>query len=124
MNTLPLQVARLESYVNHEKSQQMEALWHDYNGACDQGFEEEAANYARQIRNKLLEETDAQMALDRLSLPIPTSTPTWIEDWLPFLRALGEVLSGDWAKYRQELRDLPSQEGWPFNIQFPEKPTK
>ena len=27
-----------------------------------------------------------------------------------------------WATYRQELRDLPSQEGFPFNITWPTQP--
>ena len=27
-----------------------------------------------------------------------------------------------WKTYRQQLRDLPSQEGWPFNVVWPEKP--
>ena len=28
----------------------------------------------------------------------------------------------DKAAYRQALRDLPEQEGWPFNITWPTKP--
>lgn len=27
-----------------------------------------------------------------------------------------------WAEYRQALRDLPEQEGWPVNIVWPKKP--
>lgn len=27
----------------------------------------------------------------------------------------------EWATYRQALRDLPQQDGWPF-VQFPEQP--
>jgi len=27
-----------------------------------------------------------------------------------------------WATYRQALRDMPSQEGFPWNVQWPEKP--
>ena len=28
-----------------------------------------------------------------------------------------------WTAYRQALRDLPEQEGWPMNIVWPEKPS-
>ena len=38
------------------------------------------------------------------------------------LRALGEALVGSWAEYRQMLRDLPQQEGWPLAIQWPTAP--
>ena len=28
-----------------------------------------------------------------------------------------------WANYRQELRDIPQQSGYPFNVDFPVAPT-
>ena len=34
----------------------------------------------------------------------------------------GDVLTGAWARYRQALRDLPQQPGFPFDIRWPEKP--
>nr|DAT00194.1 MAG TPA: tail assembly chaperone protein [Caudoviricetes sp.] len=29
---------------------------------------------------------------------------------------------GQWAIYRQRLRDIPQQEGFPFNVVWPTKP--
>ena len=42
--------------------------------------------------------------------------------WLSFLKSLGEIITGAWAIYRQALRDLPEQEGFPFNVTFPAPP--
>ena len=118
-NTL-IRLARAEAKIKYDESNSMEGLLHSYRGAQSTQNIDVAALYARKIRNKLLEETDNQMAIDRLKLP--TSTESTVESWLPFLESLGEVLSGDWAIYRQNLRDLPEQEGWPLNVQFPLKP--
>lgn len=30
--------------------------------------------------------------------------------------------AAEWEAYRQALRDIPQQEGFPFNVQFPNKP--
>ena len=37
-------------------------------------------------------------------------------------KALGEALIGEWAQYRQALRDLPEQDGFPFSIVWPSAP--
>jgi hypothetical protein len=56
-----------------------------------------AAEKNRLTRNNLLAETD------------------WI--------GLSDVtMSSDWATYRQALRDVPSQSGFPHDITWPEKP--
>jgi len=40
-------------------------------------------------------------------------------DWM----ALSDVqMSDEWAAYRQALRDVPEQPGFPDNIDWPEKP--
>jgi len=74
----------------------------------------------REKRNQLLAESDCEMTLDRMGLEVPDGTT--FAAWKPFLKALGDRLTGDWAKYRQALRDLPSQEGFPYKVQFPKKP--
>lgn len=79
-----------------------------------------AAAAAREIRDRLLEESDASMALDRLGLSVPSGST--FTAWLSFLKGLGDVLSGNIARYRQALRDLPAQPGFPFDIDWPEKP--
>lgn len=81
---------------------------------------EAAAVFARRIRNELLKQSDAELSLDRMGLEIPTGTS--FTAWLGFFKQLGSALTGDWATYRQELRDLPEQEGFPLNIEFPTKP--
>jgi DUF438 domain-containing protein len=37
---------------------------------------------------------------------------------------LSEEKKIEWATYRQALRDLPTQEGFPWDITWPKKPTK
>lgn len=54
---------------------------------------------ARAERNRLLSETDWTQAKD-----VPDSVST------------------KWAAYRQALRDVPQQAGFPDNIQWPSKP--
>lgn len=80
----------------------------------------ELSKKLREKRNQLLAESDCEMALDRLNVEIPDGST--FASWKPFFKALSEKLTGDWAKYRQALRDLPSQEGFPYNVRFPEKP--
>ena len=59
---------------------------------------EEMAGYnIRRERNRLLSETDWMALSDN------TMTP-------------------EWATYRQALRDITSQEGFPYNVEWPTKP--
>lgn len=78
------------------------------------------ASAVREKRDRLLAETDARMCLDRMGLEAPTGTT--FSAWLSFLSGLGKVLSGEWARYRQALRDLPEQEGFPYHVEFPTTP--
>ena len=44
-------------------------------------------------------------------------------DWLVIKAAeTGVALAADWATYRQALRDVPSQAGFPHNVTWPAKP--
>ncbi len=81
---------------------------------------DEKAKEVRKKRNKLLEETDKEMCLDRIGLEIPEGTT--FSSWLSFLKSLGNAITGNIAKYRQELRDITKQEGFPYDVKFPEKP--
>ena len=78
-----------------------------------------AAAEVRAIRDKLLAESDKEMMIDRMGLEVPTGVS--FSAWLEFLKKLGSVVSGDLAKYRQELRDIPQQEGFPYCVVFPIK---
>ena len=73
----------------------------------------------RAIRDKLLAESDKEMMLDRMGLEVPTGVS--FSAWFEFLKKLGSAVSGDLAKYRQELRDIPKQEGFPYCVVFPTK---
>ena len=82
---------------------------------------ENAAAEARAKRNALLQNSDAEVALDRLGLSIPSGGGS-IFAWLEFLQKLGSALTGAWSQYRQALRDLPEQPGFPFEIDWPVPP--
>lgn len=107
-------LARIEAMSAAAKAESEETLRKAYTAACEEQNEEEAAMFARKIRNKLLDKSDSQMSLDRLGLETSSATK--------FIASLGKIFTGEWAKYRQALRDLPEQEGFPFNIAFPTPP--
>lgn len=82
------------------------------------------ATEIREKRNKLLEESDQYMMLDRLTLNFPTeiSLTNIVPVLKDFFKTLSNIKNGSWAKYRQELRNLPNQKGFPYDVKFPDKP--
>ena len=84
--------------------------------AMKEDYEREAAKVRAQ-RDRLLAETDREMCLDRLGLEVPEGIS--FSEWLSFFRKLGAAVSGEMARYRQELRDIPKQEGFPYSVVFP-----
>ena len=95
--------------------------WLDFAKDCE--YEKLAAEI-REKRNKLLEESDKYMILDRLTMNFPqeislTNVVSVLKD---FFKTLSNIKNGSWAKYRQELRDLPNQKGFPYDVKFPDKP--
>lgn len=113
-------LAQAEAMAAVQKAETMEVLQAAYKRACEELNEEDAAAFARKIRDKLLNETDSRVALDRFNISVPSGTS--FTAWLSFLKSLGEIITGAWAIYRQALRDLPEQEGFPFNVTFPAPP--
>lgn len=113
-------IAKLLKTAESINAQSPEVQEHALNDAVKRGDEESAAVIARAIRDRLLKESDAELAVDRMGLEVPSGN-TFVA-WLDFFKGLGEMLNGKWAQYRQELRDLPQQEGFPLNTEFPEKP--
>lgn len=113
-------LAQAEAMAAAQKAETMEVLQAAYKRACEELNEEDAAAFARKIRDKLLNETDSRVALDRFNISVPSGTS--FTSWLSFLKSLGEIITGAWAIYRQALRDLPEQEGFPFNVTFPAPP--
>lgn len=82
--------------------------------------EAEAAAAVRELRDRLLADTDRNVMLDRLVTEFPSGSK--ITDFLPFLKSLISALTGAMVKYRQALRDIPQQPGFPFNVEWPEPP--
>lgn len=107
-------LARAEAAADAQRAELMETLQQAYKSACNTGNAEDAADLARAIRNKLLDSSDKEMSLDRLGLDTSTATK--------FVASLVKVFSGAWAQYRQQLRDIPEQAGFPFNVEFPTPP--
>lgn len=95
--------------------------WLDYAKRLDY---ENKATEIRKLRNKLLEESDKEMVIDRLNLEMPDniSATTILSVIKKFFEDLSTIKNNKWAKYRQELRDITKQEGFPYNIEFPVKP--
>lgn len=78
----------------------------------------------RAIRNKLLAESDKELLIDRigLELPINLNATTLLTSIKDLFDNLTNILSGDWAVYRQKLRDITKQDNFPYEVDFPIKP--
>ena len=113
-------LAIAEAAAAKQRSELTETIKDGYKRACAERDEASAAELCRKIRNRLLEESDAEMSLDRLGLTVPSGTT--FTAWLSFLKGLGGALNGAWSTYRQALRDIPAQSGFPFDVVFPDKP--
>lgn len=85
---------------------------------------DELAAEVRAKRDALLADTDKDFVLDRINLNIPekVTASTMLNAVKDIFAVLGSVCSGEMAKYRQALRDIPEQEGFPYNVKFPAKP--
>ena len=97
-----------ERIANNIEAWREKAMKEDY---------DRAAAEVRAIRDKLLADSDKEMVLDRMGLKVPTGVS--FTAWLDFLKKLGEAVSGEMAKYRQKLRDIPNQKGFPYSVVFP-----
>lgn len=109
-NNEALRLARMEAICNLIKSEMDDVIRKGYNQAVANNDEIMAAEMARKIRNRMLDNSDAQMSLDRIGLDTSSATS--------FLSSLKNIFNNDWAVYRQHLRDISNQEGFPFNIDW------
>lgn len=85
---------------------------------------DELAAEVRAKRDALLADTDKDFVLDRINLNIPekVTASTMLNAVKDIFAVLGSVCNGEMAKYRQALRDIPQQEGFPYSVKFPLKP--
>lgn len=99
----------------------------DYDNWLNFAKQEEYNEYAKIVRderNKLLAETDKEMVLDRLHLEMPEeiTLSNIVQGLKEFFTSLKEIKNSPMAEYRQKLRDIPQQPGFPYEVEFPVKP--
>ena len=109
-NNEQVRLARMEAVCNQIRSEMDDVMQRAYEKAVEEKDEERAAEMARKIRNRMLDKSDAQMSLDRIGLDTSSTTS--------FLSSLKNIFNNTWASYRQHLRDISKQEGFPFNIDW------
>ncbi len=115
-NNDQIRLARMEAVCNKLRSDMDDVMQKAYEQAVADQDEERAAEMARRIRNKLLYESDKECVLDKV-LPEPPKGILFT-DWLSWLKDLAGIVSNEWGNYRQHLRDITKQEGFPFNIDW------
>lgn len=115
-------MAKMQKLYETTRAEQPDVLQAAYETAVSEESVDAAAETARKIRDRLLADSDKEVVLDRLGLQVPTGKTFTV--WLDFLTTLGQALNGEWTQYREALRDLPEQEGFPIDIIWPEKPTE
>ena len=111
-----IRLARMEAVCNQIRSEMDDVMQRAYEQAVADNDADRAAEMARKIRNRMLDKSDAQMSLDRIGLNTTNTTA--------FLSSLKNIFDNDWAVYRQHLRDISAQEGFPFNIDWGTAPDK
>lgn len=109
-NNEQVRLARMESICNQIRSEMDDVMRIAYEKAVEEQDEDRAAELARKIRDHLLDLSDKEMSLDRIGLDTSSTTP--------FLASLANIIQNSWAVYRQHLRDITAQEGFPFNIDW------
>lgn len=120
-SNLDLRITRIENVTNQLRAEMDDVVQAAYEKAVEDHDEEQAAKYARIIRNRLLDDSDKEFSFDRLLPEAPSGTS--FTAWLSWLRDLAGVVENNWAVYRKALRDLTDQAGFPFNIVWPVKPS-
>lgn len=94
-----LEEARANAICEYDRSKLPGVLNQRYDAAVATGDVEEAADAARAIRNQLLDDCDNMLVPDRPNVDVEA-----------------------WKAYRQALRDVPEQEGFPMVIEWPVAP--
>ena len=115
-----LRLARVEAVCNQLRAEMDDVIANAYQKAVENKDEQAAASLARKIRNKKLDESDKQCVFDKILPEAPTGTS--FVDWIQWLRHLASMNTNEWGTYRQALRDIPEQPGFPFEIDFPVAP--
>jgi len=90
------------------------ANWWDYKYIDDKLINDES-DRPEQVKKKKIE---AGVRIERNQKLAKT-------DWVVIkYKELGKAVPAAWKTYRQALRDIPEQEGFPHDVTFPEEPTE
>lgn len=115
-----MRLAKMEAMCDQLRSEMSDVLERAYAIAVEERDEDRAAELARKIRNKLLDASDKYCTFDKILPEAPSGSS--FTDWIAWLKTLAGVASNAWGVYRQSLRDLTAQEGFPFSIEWPKHP--
>jgi hypothetical protein len=77
--------------------------------------------YTVEVQPKTQEEIDADTQAMGASVRAERNRKLYECDWTQG-KDIPDEVSTPWAAYRQELRDVPSQEGFPYNVIWPTPP--
>ena len=116
-----MRLAKMEAMCDHLRSEMSDVLERAYAIAVEERDEDRAAELARKIRNKLLDASDKYNTVDRVfnfDLPETISTINVISAVKALIEGINGITANDWSVYRQHLRDITDQPGFPFDIDW------
>lgn len=114
----------LETINRQGLAEDLEIKYDDWLAAAKQAEYNRLAKEVRAKRNALLAATDKEFTFDRLGITIPDkiTATTLLAVVKTICTELAAACSCQMAVYRQALRDIPQQEGFPYDVKFPSKP--
>lgn len=116
-----MRLAKMEAMCDQLRSEMSDVLERAYAIAVEERDEDRAAELARKIRNKLLDASDKYNTVDRVfnfDLPETISTTNVISAIKALIEGIHGITANDWSVYRQHLRDITDQPGFPFDIDW------
>lgn len=116
-----MRLAKMEAMCDQLRSEMSDVLERAYAIAVEERDEDRAAELARKIRNKLLDASDKYNTVDRVfnfDLPKTISTTNVISAVKALIEGINGITVNDWSVYRQHLRDITDQPGFPFDIDW------
>lgn len=116
-----MRLAKMEAMCDQLRSEMSDVLERAYAIAVEERDEDRAAELARKIRNKLLDASDKYNTVDRVfnfDLPETISTTNVISAVKALIEGINGITANDWSVYRQHLRDITDQPGFPFDIDW------
>ena len=116
-----MRLAKMEAMCDQLRSEMSDVLESAYAIAVEERDEDRAAELARKMRNKLLDASDKYNTVDRVfnfDLPETISTTNVISAVKALIEGINGITANDWSVYRQHLRDITDQPGFPFDIDW------